>query len=110
MDVHPDYAWLLKVFTKAANAATEPRFKVVDGLTYRPHDPWGAVSTPDARPIGRDCHISIHPDGQGLWEVLESDEGGGTCWGQLTKAEALAIGLEYVLKVGATLTLRNERD
>ncbi len=83
MDVHPDYAWLLKVFTKAANAATEPRFKVVDGLTYRLHDPWGAVSTPDACPIGRYRHISIHPDGQGLWEVLESDEGGGTCWGQL---------------------------
>lgn len=109
MDLHPDYAWLLQVFTKAANAANKPRFKVVDRATYRSPDPWGTVSTPDASPVGRDRHILIQPDGEGFWEVMESDEGGGSGWGLLTKAEALAIGLEYVLKLGATLALQNER-
>jgi hypothetical protein len=110
MDIYPDYAWPLKIFTKAANAAVDPRFRVVDRAKHQPADPWGPIYTPDARPDGRDRHISIAPDGEGFWQVLESDEGGGTCWGSLTKVEALAIGLGYVLKSGATLTLRNERD
>jgi hypothetical protein len=109
MDRHPDYSWLLKVFTKAANAATDPRFRIVDDAKRRTADPWGPILTPDARPNRRDRHILIQPDGEGFWEVQESDDGGATCWGELTKVEALAIGLEYVLKVGATLTLHHER-
>lgn len=110
MDPFPDYSWLLKAFVRAANAPTVKRFAVLDGSPPKTRRFEGDVSTPDARPVGRDRHILIQPDGEGLWEVHEWDEGGGSLWAELSKVEALAIGLDYVLKLGATLTLKNNRD
>lgn len=66
----------------------------------------------DARPIGRQCHIYIEPDGRSDgWTVWEQDEDGGACLGSgLSKREAIRIGLEWVGRCNAELTLSNSNS
>jgi hypothetical protein len=75
---------------------------------YLPRDHFRHQLPADAKPNGRERDVSIHPAPDG-WGVWQSDDGGGCCLGAgLSKAEALRIASEFVLKWNATMSLSNE--
>ena len=60
----------------------------------------------DAIPEGRARHVVVFPD-DGAWSVMETDEGGGSLFGGMSKAQAVNIALEAVLVYRATMEVRN---
>jgi hypothetical protein len=60
----------------------------------------------DAIPSGKDRHAYVFPH-EGKWAVLECDEGGGSFFTSLTKAQAVQTGIELVMDYTGTLEVRN---
>lgn len=66
---------------------------------------------PDARPVGRERHVYVEPDGNGAWMVSIQDEGGGAILADgISKAEAIRIGTVKVLRLNATMSVSNGED
>ena len=60
----------------------------------------------DAIPSGKKRHAVVFPF-EGAWAILETDETGGSFFTGLTKARALASGIEVVEIYRGTLSVVN---
>ena len=65
---------------------------------------------PDAKPVGRERHIFVEPDGDGAWCVQEADDGGASLLASgVSKVEAIRIALVDVMRLNATMSVDNGR-
>jgi hypothetical protein len=63
----------------------------------------------DARPIGRESCVMVHPDTSGGWMVFEfGDSGGGILAVEVDKWSAIHVALDFVRRWNAEMRISNK--